>query len=361
MVKETKRVNYIDNLRWITVSLLVLYHTAMAYNTWGEANYIFFEEIKPIAAIVVMLSPWFMPLMFLLAGVSSAYSLKKRGYKAFIVERFKRLGIPFVFGLLVINPVLSFIADVTHNGYTGGYFKHYGVYFTRVTDLTGYDGGFTLGHFWFIAVLMGISLLSCLIIKLTDIIKKKYIKNTKTFKIIGGVLLAVTAVGTFEIYAYGKRLITYLAVYLLGYYFFKDREFVKKIAAHKWLLTAVFVAASVANAVIFVFIGGNETLNTICMYGSFIFGLPALIAIGHDHLDYTGHFSAFNSRISYVYYIIHYPIVVLSQYYFDMMNPGYVIIFFLTIAVSYPFTDLLCYCIDKTKYIRVLFGLKRKN
>ena len=34
------RVNYVDNLRWITVSLLVLYHTAMAYNTWGEANYI---------------------------------------------------------------------------------------------------------------------------------------------------------------------------------------------------------------------------------------------------------------------------------------------------------------------------------
>ena len=55
MVKETKRVNYIDNLRWITVSLLVLYHAAMAYNTWGEANYIFFEEVKLLAAIVVLI------------------------------------------------------------------------------------------------------------------------------------------------------------------------------------------------------------------------------------------------------------------------------------------------------------------
>ena len=361
MVKETKRVNYIDNLRWITVSLLVLYHAAMAYNTWGEANYIFFEEVKPISAIVVLISPWFMPLMFLLAGVSAAYSLKKRGYKAFILERFKRLGIPLIFGILVINPILSFIADCYHNGYTGGYFKHYGVYFTRVTDLTGYDGGFTLGHFWFIAVLIVISLLSCLIIKLTDIIKKKYVKNIRNFKIIGGVLLTLTAVVTFEVYAYGKRIITYLAVYLLGYYFFKNREFVKKIAVYKWPLTAVFVAASVSNAVIFVFIGGNETLNTICMYGSFIFGIPALIAIAHDYLDFTGTFTGFNSRVSYVYYIIHYPIVVLSQYYFDMMNPGYVIIFFLTLAVSYPFTDLWCYFIDKTKYIRVLFGLKSKK
>ena len=361
MVKETKRVNYIDNLRWITVSLLVLYHAAMAYNTWGEANYIFFEEVKPLAAIVVLISPWFMPFMFMLAGISSAYSLKKRGYKAFILERFKRLGIPFVFGMLIINPILSYIADVYHNGYTGGFIKHYGVFFTKYTDLTGYDGGFTLGHFWFVAVLIVISLLSCLIIKLADIFKKKYIKNIRKFKIIGGVLLAAAAIGTFEVYAFGKRIVTYLAVYLLGYYFFKDREFVKKIAVYKWPLTAAFVALSAANTVIYIFIGGNETLNTICMYGAFISGMLALISIGHDHLDFTGTFSRFNSRISYVYYIIHYPIVVLCQYHFDMVNLGHIINFFLTLAIAYPFTDLWCWVIDKTKYFRILFGLKGKK
>ena len=72
------RVNYIDNLRWITVSLLVLYHTAMAYNTWGEANYIFFEEIKPIASIVAFISPWFMPLTF---GLCCAVDAVKRSVK----------------------------------------------------------------------------------------------------------------------------------------------------------------------------------------------------------------------------------------------------------------------------------------
>lgn len=358
MGKETKHVNYIDNLRWITVSLLILYHAAMAYNTWGEANYIFLEEIKPLSAIVVIISPWFMPLMFLLAGISASYSLKKRGYMTFILERLKRLGIPFVFGMLVINPILSYIADITHNGYEGNFFEHYGIFFTRYTDLTGYDGGFTLGHFWFIAVLFIISLLSCLIIRLMDMIQKKYRKNVKT---IGGVLLIVTAVATFEVYAFGKRLITYLAVYLIGYYFLKDRELVRKIAKYKWILTVIFLTVSVANAVIYVFIGGLEVLNTICMYASFIFGIPALMAVAHDHLDSTGNFSRFNSRISYVYYIIHYPIVVLCQYYFKMLNVGNVVNFFLTLAFSYPFTDLWCYAIDKTKYIRVLFGMKKER
>ena len=80
-------------------------------NTRGEANYIFFEKVRPIASIVTFIDPWLMPMMFLLAGVSSRFSLQKRGYGSFIKERLLRLGIPLIFGSLVMNPVLSFIAD----------------------------------------------------------------------------------------------------------------------------------------------------------------------------------------------------------------------------------------------------------
>ena len=69
------RVNYIDNLRTVTVSLLIIYHLAISYNSWGEANYIFFQSVNPIASIVVFISPWFMPLMFLLAGISASFSI----------------------------------------------------------------------------------------------------------------------------------------------------------------------------------------------------------------------------------------------------------------------------------------------
>lgn len=71
------RKNWIDNLRSSIVALLIIYHLAMAYNTWGEDNYIFFDSVKPISSIVVFISPWFMPLLFLLAGISAFYSLKK--------------------------------------------------------------------------------------------------------------------------------------------------------------------------------------------------------------------------------------------------------------------------------------------
>lgn len=40
------RKHYIDNLRWITILLLIPYHAAMAWNVWGEPNYIFLRAIE---------------------------------------------------------------------------------------------------------------------------------------------------------------------------------------------------------------------------------------------------------------------------------------------------------------------------
>lgn len=345
-----RRVHYIDNLRWITVSLLILFHAAIAYNTWEEANYIFFEPVKELAAIVSFISPWFMPLMFLLAGVSSKYSLQKRGYKSFIRERFVRLGIPLIFGILVINPILCYIADVTHNGYKGSFFSHYEVYFTKFTDLTGYDGGFTLGHFWFIAVLLVISLLACLFVML---IKKQ--------RAVIGIVLAVLAVAAFDLKVSGKQVYTYLCLYLLGYFFFSDESFVKKLAGLKWIYVFCFLIFSAANVALFIFIGKYDTLNTVCNYLSFVTGILALISVGHDYLDKANRVTGFNSRTSYVFYIIHFPVVVLCQYFLGKAGVGNIANYLLTVLITYPLVYMLCYLIDKTKFLRTLFGLKRKK
>ncbi|MBP0961108.1 MAG: acyltransferase [Oscillospiraceae bacterium] len=334
-----KRVNYIDNLRWITVSLLVLFHTSVTYNTWGEANYIFLGEVKPFAGIVTFIYPWFMALMFLLAGVSSKFSLQKRGYKTFVGERFKRLGIPLLIGIVVISPILSYIADVTHNGYSGNFFKHYGVFFTKFTDLTGYDGGFTFAHLWFILALIVISLISLIDIKLTE----RFADENKKAGVILSIIVALIAIATFDVKFAGKPLIMYLCVYLLGYFTFSDQSFVAKLSRLKWVFTALFIIASSVNVILFIFIGGHEFLNNVCNYSSFVFGVLALICIGHDHLDFTNKFTQYNSKISYVFYIVHFPIVVLCQYALQSAGVGAALNFVLTILISYPITFGLCF------------------
>lgn len=353
-----KRIDYIDNLRWMTVSLLIIFHAAVAYNTWGESNYIYFKRVKSIASIVTFIDPWFMPLMFLLAGASSFYSLKKRGYSAFMRERFLRLGIPLLFGLLVLNPVLSYIADLTHNGFSGGFFMHYRIYFSRFTDLTGYDGGFTLGHLWFVFILLIISLISCVIIRLAESIPEK---KRKTVVNITGVLLSVAATATFDIKYFGKPLIMFLCVYLLGYFHFSTRNFVTRLAKFKWIYVMLFLAVSIADVVLYIYAEGFKHLNTVCYYASFVLGIIALVSLAHDYLDFSNRFTVFNTKISYVFYIIHFPAVILCQYVLSLTHMNCIANFILTVLITYPLTYGLCFVIEKTKVIRVLFGLKAVN
>lgn len=154
------RKYYVDNLRWIIILLLIPYHAAMAWNVWGEPNYIYFEGNNMISSIVVFLSPYFMPLMFLIAGISTRFALQKRTIGQYVLERTKKLLIPFAFGTILIMPLMTYIADKFNYGYQGDLFRHYAVFFTRFTDLTGSDGGFSVGQFWFILYLFLISLIA---------------------------------------------------------------------------------------------------------------------------------------------------------------------------------------------------------
>lgn len=333
----SERINYVDNLRTITVSLLIVFHLAMSYNTWNEPNYIFFEPVNLFASIVVFIAPWFMPLMFLLAGVSAFYSLKKRSFSVFIKERLLRLGLPLIFGIFFLNPVLSYIADITHNGYKGNYIEHYAVFFQKFTDLSGYDGTFTLGHLWFIAVLLVISIVSCAFAKLFQKTTRKSTQN------LINALLIVAAVASFNVKILGKPLITYFCTYLSGYFLFSSQKWIKKIAKFKWLFVFSFLIFSILNVLFFVYAENFETLQTVFNYLSFACGIPALICLGKDYLDYSTVFSRYCSKLSYVFYIVHFPAVVLCQYFFSLTGMNCFSNFFVSLVTSSLITCIICW------------------
>ena len=135
----------IDNLRTFCILLLVPYHAAMAFNCWGEANYVWFNESRILSAFVTFVSPWYMAALFLAAGLSARFSLQKRGMTGYVKERVKKLLIPLIAGIFTVVAALTYYADRWHNGYAGNFFSHYRIFVTRITDLTGYDGGFTPG------------------------------------------------------------------------------------------------------------------------------------------------------------------------------------------------------------------------
>lgn len=222
VIKTSVRKHYVDNLRWLILLVLIPYHTAMAWNTWGEPNYIYFDKNRLISSIVVFFSPYFMPLLFLLAGISTRYALKQRTGKEYIRERTKRLLLPLAFGTIVLMPVMTYLGDKFNCSYNGGFFRHYGVFFTKFTDFTGADGGFSLGQFWFCLYLFVISAIS---IGVLALIKCKSEKQQKTLPFSAVVLLGLPLPIFSEILSIGgKSLAEYTYLFLIGYFVFSNES-----------------------------------------------------------------------------------------------------------------------------------------
>lgn len=155
-----ERNHYIDNIRWMALFLLFPFHSFIIYNNFGEGNYIKGAENEILTKFTSILWPWFMPLLFVIAGISSMYALRNRTIKGYLIERLKKLFVPLFFGIIFICPFLTFFAEKYHNGYTGTYLQQYILFFTKETDLTGYNGGFTPAHLWFLLYLLVISIIA---------------------------------------------------------------------------------------------------------------------------------------------------------------------------------------------------------
>lgn len=153
---DTRRAD-IDWLRIGAVLLLVPFHTACVYGAWGEF-YVRGTERSLLLSTVVVLGchAWHMPLLFWLAGASARMSLAARGPGGFLAERVRRLLIPFVFGVLVIVPPQPYLACLARGTWSGGYFSWYPRQFFTIgpTGLSGYEGGFTPAHLWFVLFLV---------------------------------------------------------------------------------------------------------------------------------------------------------------------------------------------------------------
>lgn len=360
------RKRFIDNLRWIVIFLLIPYHAAQAFNVWGEMNYISFSPNKVISSLTVSLSPYYMPVMFLIAGMGTRYALRKRTYGEYIKERIKRLLVPFLFGTLFFCPILSYLGDKNNNGYQGGFFAHYKVFFTRWTDLAGFDGGFNVGQFWFLYFLFIISLVGLGIIGLVNSVKadrdSNNGKDNDGSKEMNGRVLPFPVVCLFVIplpFLYdllsigGKSFAEYLYIFLIGYYVLADDRIIDKAARYRYITLGLGLIACITNVYMFIWLGKDfGTWNIIAKAFAEWFMILALIGIGKRRLDMTNKTFEFMSRRSFLVFSIHFVWVVLFQGWFSgWLGNSTVLMFLVPIVCSYIVTFI---CSEIAYHIPVL-------
>jgi len=110
-MKTAERRFDIDWLRVIAIGLLILYHLGFVFLPWG----VFIGFIQNEASLdalwvpMSMLNIWRIPLLFFVSGMGVCFAIRKRSWKELILERSRRILLPFLFGMFCIVPLHLFI------------------------------------------------------------------------------------------------------------------------------------------------------------------------------------------------------------------------------------------------------------
>ena len=325
----TNRKHFLDNLRTFGVLMLLPQHTFMLFNNWGESWYIHSADLLVPSIIKSFNSFWMMPLLFTIAGISSRYALEKRGAGGYAKERVKKLIIPLIFGVLLIVPVQSYIAGTFWNGHAG-YFDS----FTRLTDLRGYDGAFTVGQLWFLLYLFVIAMISLPFLLLhkknlqVRLDKGKRILCDKIPLVVLIVLGLLPLAGRVAFDISGISPLEYLAYFLLGYFFLTYDSVMAKLDKYRFLLLGLFIL--IAGFFTYLFntpIRDDSWLlqpaigNVILAVFSILIQLTswlavlALFGLARHYLNFNGKVSAYLSKSSFGVYMFHQSWIVIAGYF----------------------------------------------
>lgn len=328
-----ERKVWIDNLRWVTVVLVLVYHVLYLFNAEGTFGGIGgFAPVQYQDVVLYVLYPWFMLLLFVVAGMSSRYALegleaklgdRRAAHRRFVRQRTLKLLVPSTVGLFVYHWMTGWLNMTATGGYLPEGLPALVRYF--IFALTG------IGPLWFVQDLWVFSLL-LVVVRLLDRRDRAYALCGR----LGGlsaitvtvVLMALAALfwGVAQVYVRPEqtegslagllnlyRPLFYLVGFLTGYFVLSHEKVTDALASQRWALLLIGVTCAVVFTV--TNFGADYTMLSAARLTN-IFAWWAVLAMLGCFKAWAGRMSAFGrymTRSSYGIYIVHYlPLLFLA-------------------------------------------------
>ena len=211
------RLFYLDRLRVFLTFLLILHHTAIAYGASGSWIYVDAEQGTTVTNILLSLftainQAFFMGLFFFLSGYFVPGSYERKGAVTFLKDRFIRLGIPLLFYLLIIGPLIQYFLHLKHQMSLGEFY--------RSQILTFHQ--FFIGPLWFVEALLIFNIIYTLYKKIVIKSRETQCFPTNRTLLITAILLGIVAFAIRLIYPVGTGILGlqfgYFPSYILLFY-----------------------------------------------------------------------------------------------------------------------------------------------
>src|SRR5579884_2177276 len=128
---HSQRLHYLDWLRVLSVLGVFYAHTTDIFDLfyWHARDR---DQQAGLMVLVVFGTEWGMALFFFLAGTSAWFALRSRTPGQFIGERFKRLIIPCIVGVILFSPPQAYLLAISHGLYRGSLLQFYPLFFESI-------------------------------------------------------------------------------------------------------------------------------------------------------------------------------------------------------------------------------------
>ena len=348
-MSTTLRRYDIDWLRVIAIGLLLIYHIAIVFQPWGVLIG-FPQSNKPIEALwgpMAMLNIWRIPLLFFVSGMGVCFAIRKRNWKQLLLERTKRILVPFIFGVVFIVPIHIIIWQKYYN-----------------QDLTFSPN---ISHLWFLANIFAyVLILSPLFFFLKRNENGKFIRGLrKLFSNPFGLMLMLVPFileavlvqpESFELYYMTLHgFLLGLIAFLFGFCCILIGEtFWHTILKWRWMFLSVAVGLYALRWIIF-----NLASPFYLMAIESNMWIFSVFGFAYKYLNKPSKSLSYLSQGAYPIYIVHMIFLYLSSFLILPIDIPVSLKFVLIIT----FTGIGCFAvydllIRRVKFLRPLFGLK---
>jgi len=365
------RLLYIDNLRTMMITIVILVHLGVTYG--GEGSWYYKEGRADMATTVVLTShnaisqSFFMGLLFLLSAYFTVASYDRKGPGPFLRDRFLRLGIPLLFFEFLIQPflacLLAWAGVIDLGGSRGDYFRWY---------YTSFHLG--SGPLWFVEALLIFSVLYATWRLLQKRVPAAYgdsgclpgTMGILTLAIPLGVLSFVVRLWFPVNWAFGPLnlqlafFVQYIAMFIVGVIAYR-RGWLQRLPATMALpcfvlagllvvvaLPLLFVLGGAVNGQTWRYLGGPHwQALAYAMWEQLLAAVMTvgLIVLFRERFNRQGRLAQAASSSSYTVYIIHAPIIILfalavrNLHLYPLLK--FAVVALVTIPVAFAIANLL--------------------
>lgn len=348
MEKLNRRYD-IDWMRVIAIALLLIYHVAIGFQSWGMMIG-FITNSQSWEALwmpMSMLNVWRIPLLFFVSGMGVYFAIQNRNWKQLLLERGRRILLPFLFGMLFIVPLHIYIWQ-----------RYY--HFDQ-----SYAPG--PGHLWFLGNL------TVYVIVLSPVFfyfkrneqggvvswMRKVFSNPLGILLVMGAFIAEVLLldpMPFELYAMTWHgFFLGLLCFFFGFCFVLcGSTFWNMIFKWRWLFLAVAIILFIVRLLYF----QPNAPNYLISLESNAW-IISFFGFSYKYLNHTNKALRYLSQAAYPIYILHMIFLYLGSYFIFPLEIDVRIKFIMILF----FTAMGCFisyeCIRRVVFIRPLFGLKK--